>query len=154
VVLALDNLGQRLADPLRAASRDVTGPEGNLPAELNSAAARTAHLRQQSLRAAVHWSYELLSEPDRRLLRQVSVFAGGWTREATGAVCDSPESGTEGRVEDALARLVSKSLVTHAQTPSGESRYSLLETIRAYAREPQISTLRLETTSWNSVVNG
>jgi hypothetical protein len=85
----------------------------------------------------VSWSYELLSEMDRRLLSQLSVFAGGWTQEAAAAVCDSPVFGSErdAGMDDGLARLVARSLVTHALTPAGESRYGLLETIRAFARE-------------------
>ena len=48
---------------------------------------RTALPRQQTLRALIDWSYDLLSEPERTLLRRLSVFAGGWTLEAAEAVC-------------------------------------------------------------------
>jgi non-specific serine/threonine protein kinase len=94
---------------------------------------RTAPERQQTLRAMVDWSYELLSDLERQLLLRSSVFAGGWTLEAARSVCAgdgiSPHS-----VLDLLARLVQKSLVI--QTPvDGTSRLRLLETIRAYAEE-------------------
>ena len=98
---------------------------------------RGAPPRQQTLRATVSWSYELLSEMDRRLLRQLSVFAGGWTQEAASAVCGLAVVGSDKDdcVSDGLARLVARSLVLHTQAPTGESRFSLLETIRAFARE-------------------
>ena len=48
---------------------------------------RTAVARQRTLEATVDWSYDLLSEPERRLLRRLSVFAGGWTLEAAEEVC-------------------------------------------------------------------
>ena len=88
---------------------------------------RTALPRQQTLRGAIDWSYSLLSEPERTLLRRLAVFVGGWTLEAAEAVC------SEGLddVLDALTRLVDKSLVTVDET----GRYRLLETIRQYARE-------------------
>ena len=97
--------------------------------------ARTALPRQQTLRALIDWSYDLLSENERLLLRRLSVFAGSWTLEATEEVCagDGIDSYD---VLDLLAQLVNKSLVVvmeHSQ--SGETRYRMLETIRQYARE-------------------
>jgi non-specific serine/threonine protein kinase len=89
--------------------------------------------RQQALRAAIDWSYNLLSETERVLFRRLSVFAGGWTLEAAEAICEG------GNVEaanilDVLTSLVDKSLVL-AETQAGESRYRLLETVRQYARD-------------------
>jgi predicted ATPase len=52
---------------------------------------RTALPRQQTLRAAIDWSYDLLSEKEKILLRRLSVFAGGWTLEAAEQVCADPE---------------------------------------------------------------
>jgi len=97
--------------------------------------ARTALPRQQTLRALIDWSYDILTENERLLLCQLSVFAGGWTLEAVEEVCagDSIESYA---VLDLLTQLVNKSLVIvmeHSQ--SGETRYRMLETIRQYARE-------------------
>jgi tetratricopeptide (TPR) repeat protein len=92
---------------------------------------RAAQPRHQTLRAAVDWSYELLSEKERQLFCRLSVFAGGWTLEAAETICAG--KGLE-KVEilDLLARLVDKSLVI--VTPDGE-RYRMLETIRQYGKE-------------------
>jgi predicted ATPase len=92
---------------------------------------RTALPRQQTLRALIDWSYSLLSEPERILLRRVSVFAGGWTLEAAEEVCAGDSIGTLD-VLDLLTHLVDKSLVVLDAEPA---RYRLLETIRQYARE-------------------
>ncbi|HEU0297117.1 MAG TPA: adenylate/guanylate cyclase domain-containing protein [Anaerolineales bacterium] len=110
--------------------------------------ARTALPRQQTLRALIDWSYDLLSEDERSLLHRLSVFAGGWTLEAAEDVCsdqssaDSEQSGaTDNRLSitdilDLLSHLVNKSLVILIEhTQSGETRYRMLETIRQYARE-------------------
>jgi predicted ATPase len=90
---------------------------------------RTALRRQQTLRALVDWSYDLLSEDERALLRCLSVFVGGWTLEAAEAVsADLPDA------LGLLLQLVDKSLVT-AESDEAEARYRLLETIRQYAQE-------------------
>ena len=94
---------------------------------------RTALPRQQTLRAAVDWSYDLLSDQEKKLLNRVSVFAGGFSLEAAESVCawDGLESWD---VLDLLSPLLDKSLIVPNET--GESsRYSLLETIRDYAAE-------------------
>ena len=97
--------------------------------------ARTALPRQQTLRALIDWSYGLLSENERLLLRRLSVFAGGWTLEAAEEV-GSGDGIEPDEVLDLLTQLVNKSLViVMEQSPSGETRYRLLETIRQYARE-------------------
>jgi non-specific serine/threonine protein kinase len=89
---------------------------------------QTALPRQQTLRALIDWSYDLLTHEERRLFRQLAVFAGGFPLEAAEAVC---ECGGED-VVDLLGRLVEKSLVT--LEPAGE-RYRMLETVREYAQE-------------------
>jgi non-specific serine/threonine protein kinase len=89
--------------------------------------------RQQTLRAAIQWSYNLLSEPERRLFARLSVFAGGWSLEAAEAVCGG-EALAPGGVLDLLGRLVDKSLV-QVEEDGGEARFRLLETLRYYARE-------------------
>jgi non-specific serine/threonine protein kinase len=94
---------------------------------------RTALPRQQTLQALVDWSYDLLSEPERRLFRRLSVFAGGWTLEAAEAVCAGGEIESR-QVLDLLTRLVDKSLVV-AEPGEGGRRFRLLETIRQYAQE-------------------
>jgi predicted ATPase/DNA-binding SARP family transcriptional activator len=124
--------------------------------------ARGALPRHQTLQALIDWSYDLLSEPEQSLLRQLSVFAGGWTLEATEAVCKAADSGqwmTE--YLDLLDSLVDRSLVlvdeAGAGAPEGVGpvrgrfdtagvsgggrspgeglRYRLLETVREYALE-------------------
>jgi predicted ATPase/class 3 adenylate cyclase len=93
---------------------------------------RTALPRHQTLRAAIDWSYELLSEPERILLRRLSVFAGGWTLEAAESVC-AGEGIEEWEVLDFLTHLIDKSLVLAETVPDGETRYRLLGTVRQYA---------------------
>jgi predicted ATPase/class 3 adenylate cyclase len=94
---------------------------------------RRAVQRHQTLRAAIDWSYQLLGEPEQRLLARLSVFAGGCTEEAAEAVCGTdPLSG--GEVFELLAGLVAKSLVV-AQRQASATRYRLLETIREYGED-------------------
>jgi predicted ATPase/class 3 adenylate cyclase len=94
---------------------------------------RNALPRHQTLRAAMDWSYDLLTEPERAVLRRLSVFSGGCTLEAAEAVCagDPVESAA---VLDLLTRLVDRSLVV-AEMTGEESRFGLLETVREYALE-------------------
>jgi predicted ATPase/class 3 adenylate cyclase len=94
---------------------------------------RTALPRQQTLQACIDWSYDLLSEPERALLRRLSVFAGGWSLEAAEAVCGG-DGVEEGDVLDLLAGLVDKSLVVYEEREA-KARYRLPETIRQYAVE-------------------
>jgi predicted ATPase/DNA-binding CsgD family transcriptional regulator/DNA-binding XRE family transcriptional regulator len=95
--------------------------------------ARMAVPRHKTMRACVDWSYTLLSEPERRLLRRLSVFAGGWTLEAAEALFPRGEF-VDGTVLDLLAGLVDKSLVQRTEPGQG-ARYRLLETIRQYPKE-------------------
>jgi len=94
---------------------------------------RTAVERHQTLRAAIDWSYELLSESEQCLLGRLSVFAGGFTLEAAEAVTTGDGVNAD-EVFELLARLVARSLVV-ADTEGIEARYRLLETIRQYAQE-------------------
>ncbi|HTP01662.1 MAG TPA: adenylate/guanylate cyclase domain-containing protein [Anaerolineales bacterium] len=100
---------------------------------------RTALPRQQTLRALIDWSYDLLSEDERSLLRKLSVFASGWTFEAAEMVCSSLD------VLNLLVQLVNKSLVTMDDEPA-EPRYHLLETVRQYARDKLLETGESEAT--------
>jgi predicted ATPase len=119
---------------------------------------RTALPRQQTLRALIDWSYDLLPEPEQAALRQLSVFAGGWTLEAAEAVLGKDED-PFGRLKDEveppdslhplelLSQLVNKSLVVVDVDDSGaagEARYRLLETIRQYGREKLVAAPRGE----------
>ncbi|MGD3105593.1 ATP-binding protein [Streptomyces sp. YGL11-2] len=102
---------------------------------LLTSGSRTALPRQQTLRAVVDWSWELLDEPERALLRRLSVFAGGCTLDAAEAVCGVPEGadGAKG-VLHLLGALVDKSLLL-VDHRDAEPRYRMLETIHAYAKE-------------------
>jgi predicted ATPase/class 3 adenylate cyclase/DNA-binding CsgD family transcriptional regulator len=97
---------------------------------------RTALPRYQTLRASVDWSHELLSEPERALLRRLAVFAGGFTLDLAEAAC-ADESLERVAILDLLASLVDKSLVV-AEERTGTVRYRLLETVRQYALEQLI----------------
>jgi predicted ATPase/DNA-binding winged helix-turn-helix (wHTH) protein len=94
---------------------------------------RTALLRHQTLRATLDWSYELLSEPERVILRRLAVFAGVFRLEAASAVIASPEI-APAEVVDGIANLVAKSLVTLVAGGT-VARYRLLDTMRAYGLE-------------------
>ncbi|WUH91848.1 winged helix-turn-helix domain-containing protein [Streptomyces sp. NBC_00433] len=101
---------------------------------LLTSGSRTVLPRQQTLRAVVDWSWELLTEPERTALRALSVFAGGCTLAAAEAVC-GPDA------LETVAQLVDKSLVVADLVPAPEgqggqqARYRLLETIHEYAAE-------------------
>ncbi|MGI5258691.1 AfsR/SARP family transcriptional regulator [Streptomyces angustmyceticus] len=97
---------------------------------LLTSGSRTALPRQQTLRAVVDWSWELLDEPERALLRRLSVFAGGCTLPAAEAVCGEPAEDVLGL----LGALVDKSLLV-VDHRGAEPRYRMLETIHAYSRE-------------------
>ncbi|EPH39190.1 hypothetical protein STRAU_7750 [Streptomyces aurantiacus JA 4570] len=112
---------------------------------LLTSGARTVLPRQQTLRAVVDWSWDLLDEAERTVLREVSVFAGGWDLEAAEAVCSGPAA-------DLIGALVDKSLVVATPYDTGEEggtapggagdgmRYRLLETIQEYATERAAET--------------
>ena len=93
----------------------------------------TALPRQQTLRSLIDWSYDLLSDSEKRTLQRLSVFAGGWTLSAAEQVCAG--NGVEGQeVLDLLTSLVDKSLVV-VEEDDEHYRYRLLETVRQYARD-------------------
>ena len=103
---------------------------------------RGAVERHQTLRAAIDWSYELLSSAERVLLERLSVFAGGFTLDAVEAVA-AGDGVTAAEVVDLLAGLVDKSLVIADRLGPG-TRYRLLETIRQYAEERLVATSSAE----------
>jgi non-specific serine/threonine protein kinase len=88
--------------------------------------------RQQTLRAMVDWSWELLTGAERAVLAALSVFAGGFGLAAAEAVAAGPDVPTV-EVLGHLGALVDKSLVQFDDTPAGQGRYRLLETVRQYA---------------------
>ncbi|MFN8472224.1 MAG: tetratricopeptide repeat protein [Anaerolineae bacterium] len=107
---------------LGASLKVLTGGARDLPA------------RQQTLRDAIAWSYNLLSESEQALFRQMAVFVGGFTLDAAEAVC-SPNGELEMNVTDGVAGLVDKSLLRSVEGYNGEPRFAMLETIREYAAE-------------------
>jgi predicted ATPase len=102
--------------------------------QLLTGGARDLPQRQQTLRAAIDWSYDLLSAAEQKLFRRLSVFVGGCTLEGVEAVCN-----TKGDLEldllDGMSSMVDKSLLQQVEQTNGESRFAMLETIREYARE-------------------
>jgi predicted ATPase/DNA-binding winged helix-turn-helix (wHTH) protein len=102
---------------------------------------RTALPRHQTLAAALDWSYELLSEVERVILRRLSVFAGAFTLESAGAVAASTDLAIP-EVFEGVANLVTKSLLS--ANISGTTHYRLLDTTRVYAHQKLIESGELE----------
>ncbi|GAA3173689.1 hypothetical protein GCM10017688_25770 [Streptomyces ramulosus] len=101
---------------------------------LLTSGSRTALPRQQTLRAVVDWSWDLLDAPERAVLRRLSVFAGGWDPELAEEVCAG--DGVDRReVAAVLGSLIDKSLVVAAPVADGRMRHRLLETVAEYAGE-------------------
>ena len=90
--------------------------------------------RQQTLRSAIAWSFDLLDVPEQRLFRRLGVFVGGFTLEAAEAIC-SQDGDLEIDTLDGIGSLVDASLVRLDRTTIGEPRYALLETVREFALE-------------------
>jgi predicted ATPase len=99
---------------------------------------RTALPRQQTLRASIDWSWNLLSDPEHVLIRRLTVFAGGWTLEAAESVCSAIGDIKPPDVSELMIQLVAKSLVIANRQPGRERRFHLHETIRQYAHEKLI----------------
>jgi len=116
-VLGLEGLAARLSERLRLFSTETHG----------------VPVRQRTLRAAIDWSYDLLSKPEQAFFRRLSVFVGGWTVGAAESLWCSADGIQSDEVLDLLARLVDRSLVQVEPVGDGAVRYRLLETIREYA---------------------
>lgn len=112
---------------------------------LLTSGSRTALPRQQTLRALIEWSYDLLSDAEKTVFRRLSAFSGGWSLEAAEAVCaDAGQNGIlPHMVMDILARLVDKSLVIKEEV-NGEARFHMLETIRQYAQFKMFASEEVE----------
>jgi predicted ATPase/class 3 adenylate cyclase len=121
-VLSIPQIAERLNDQFRL----LTG------------GSRTALPRQQTLRALIDWSYDLLTEPERILLRRLTVFAGGRTLASVEAVC-SDDQLQDFEVIDVLTSLVDKSLLNVEKAPGKEPRYTFLESVWNYGREKLIA---------------
>ena len=98
---------------------------------LLTAGDRSAAPRQRTLRAAIEWSYELLTDPERALFRRLSIFSG-WSLEMAEQVCADEEI-PAAEVLGLTAALVDKSLVVLDPELLGQARYRMLDTIREYA---------------------
>jgi predicted ATPase len=120
-VLSIDLIAARLNDRFRL----LTG------------GARTALPRQQTLRATIDWSYDLLSEQEQAVLRSLAVFAGGWTLEAAEQICAKKERDWDAL--ELITRLIEKSLINMYES-FGATRYRMLETTREYALEKLVET--------------
>ena len=115
-VLTVEQIASRLNDRFRL----LVGGDRRLP-------------RHGTLRATVDWSYEQLSEPERRFFRQLSVFQGTWSLEAATAVCLDTQD--EFDAIDLLSLLLEKSLVLSSEDAPEGRRYRMLETMREYGRD-------------------
>ncbi|MGH2709938.1 MAG: ATP-binding protein [Actinomycetota bacterium] len=115
-ILSPQEILQRLGDSLGF----LTGGGRDLPG------------RQQTLRGAIAWSYDILDEDERTLFSALSVFSRGFRLDAAEDVCGQPGSPD---VFDGIASLVNKSLIRQMEGPGGETRFLMLETIREFASE-------------------
>src|SRR5574341_1092978 len=111
---------QAMLEKLSSRLKALTGGARDLPA------------RQQTLRGAIDWSYDLLDEQEQRLFARLGVFAGGWTLDAAEAVCaeDLPLD-----VLDGLESLLNKSRIRYGVSRADDPRFMMLETIREYAAD-------------------
>jgi predicted ATPase/class 3 adenylate cyclase len=128
-VLSVEEIDAGLGDRFRLLT---SGRRGALP-------------RQQTLQALIDWSWDLLSEEDRRLLARLSVFASSWTLEGATAVVSGADAAPPNRMAtlDGLASLVGRSLVVAEL--GEETRYRMLETIRQYARQRLLERAETDT---------
>ena len=120
--LSLEQITARLDDRLRLLSG---GARGVLP-------------RQRTLRAAIDWSWDLLADDERTLLRRLAVFAGGFSLPAAEGVGSDDGTVARSAVLDLLTALIDKSLVT-VERRASDTRYSLSETVRQYAEEQLVA---------------
>ncbi|MCC6176140.1 MAG: tetratricopeptide repeat protein [Chloroflexi bacterium] len=131
--------GLPLAIELAAARVRLLPPEALLARlgrslDLLSGGRRDLPSRQQTLRSAIAWSYDLLHAPEQRLFRRLGVFVGGFTLEAAEAVCNA-DGDLGGDILDSVGLLVESSLVRSSGMSNGEPRFTILETVREYALE-------------------
>jgi predicted ATPase len=131
--------GLPLAIELAAARVKVLSPSamrtrlaGRL--QLLTGGARDLPQRQQTLRATIDWSYDLLTPAEQKLFRRLSVFTGGCTLEGAEAVCDT-KADLDLDLLDGMASMVDKSLLQQVEHPGADSRFVMLEMIREYAQE-------------------
>jgi predicted ATPase len=128
--------GLPLAIELAAARAKILSPQAVLTRlgdrlSFLTSGARDLPVRQQTLRATIDWSYNLLSREEQMLFRRLAVFVGGFTIDAVEGVCASNEE--VGATFDIVASLIDKSMVRTVPELNDELRYGMFETIREYA---------------------
>ena len=126
--------GLALAIELAAARAKLLSPQALLARlaqrlDLLASGARDLPARQRTLRATIDWSHDLLDRAEQTLFARLAVFQGGFTLDAAEAIC-----GTRGLIAS-LATLVDSNMLRQDEQPDGEPRFTMLETIRAYALE-------------------
>ncbi|MDQ5854230.1 MAG: tetratricopeptide repeat protein, partial [Chloroflexota bacterium] len=136
--------GLPLALELAAARSKLFPPQalrGRLDQRLTllTGGARDLPARQQTIRATIDWSYNLLAPAEQTLFRRLGVFVSGWTAEAAEVIC-AGVGDVQGDVIEVLTSLVDKSLVRQDEGPAGEPRFTMLETIREYALERLVAS--------------
>jgi predicted ATPase/class 3 adenylate cyclase len=138
--------GLPLAIELAAARIKLLSPRAMLARlehrlEFLTSGARDLPIRQQTLRNAIAWSYDLLNEDEQKLFRRLSVFVGGCTLSAVEAVASDRQGGKRGgeqaygAVLDQLSSLLDKSLLREVESTNGEPRFAMLELLREYGLE-------------------
>ncbi len=140
--------GMPLAIELAAARIKILSPEAILvrldqQLDVLAAGSRDLPARQQTLRGAIAWSYELLDDSGRRLLDRLSVFRSGCDLASAEAIC-GPASDIGEDILDGLMALVDQSLLKVEEIDSGDSRFRLLDTIREFAGERLVADGELE----------
>lgn len=118
-LLSPEQLRDRLADRLTILRRE----------------ARDVPERHQTMRAAIAWSYDLLSASEQALFRRLSVFAGSFSLEGATALLPDDERGAQATVFDGISSLVDKSLLGRVEGTGKDPRFAMLETIRAFGQE-------------------
>jgi len=140
--------GLPLAIELAAAQLKLFSPQALLTRlehrlTMLTGGARDLPVRQQTLRATIAWSHDLLATPEQTLFRRLAVFGGGWTLETAAAVCNA-DGDLPFDILEGLAALVDKSLLRQTEGADGEPRFAMLETIREYALERLVATSEAE----------
>jgi predicted ATPase/class 3 adenylate cyclase len=110
-----------------------------------SGGARDLPARQQTLRGAIAWSYDLLSPEEQKLFRHLAVFVDGWSLEASEAICRARGGLAEDMLEG-MASLVDKSLLRQEEQAAGETRFWMLQTLREFGLEQLAKSGELEAT--------
>ena len=131
--------GLPLAIELAAAQMALLGPKDLLQLQshrlyLTTGGTRDAPVRHQTLRAAIDWSYELLTPKEQCLFQRLSVFFTGWTLQTADNIC-SGDGLEEAEIISLMRRLVDHSLVVANEQTGGEIRYRFLETLHEYSQE-------------------